>query len=121
MKIVEDTVVQETLEWAKGELEALNKRKRKLSVKSALVKEYLRTFINNPTAGNYVLMSCGRADEMKRKEETQPKLIKCSHCGGMFEVLYKSSNFVCAHCYIGFGNMPEVKWAKDETEAQDDK
>ena len=66
-----DKVVQETLEWAKGELEELNKRKRKLSVKTALVKEYLRTFINNPTTENYVLMCYGRANEMKRKEEME--------------------------------------------------
>ena len=69
VKLVADNDVLQAKEEAKKALEKLNK-KRKMSTKDKLCREYLRTFVNNPTSINYVLMSCGRADQMKRKEET---------------------------------------------------
>lgn len=48
--LVDEKNIQETLEWAKTQLEALIKIK-KHTTKNALTKEYIRTFINNPTEG----------------------------------------------------------------------
>ena len=70
IKLVENETVQETLEAAKNALQGLMNKRRK-SVRDKLVIEYLRTFINNPTSANCLLLTCGRADEMIRKEEMQ--------------------------------------------------
>ena len=66
--IDEPEVLRRTVEDAKAALDCL-KNKKKKSRADLLSIEYLRTFINNPTRLNYILLSCGRADEMKRKEE----------------------------------------------------
>ena len=66
--LVDQEVIEAFLACSKTELEGLKKKKRKTKT-DFLVIEYLKTFIMNPTPMNYILISCGRADEMKRKEE----------------------------------------------------
>ena len=66
--IVEPEIVKQAVISAKDALQYLKDKKKKSRV-DFLLMEYLRTFINNPTRLNYILLSCGRADEMKRKEE----------------------------------------------------
>ena len=66
--LVDEGLLENAVEAAKKELERLNNKKRKTRL-DHLCREYLRTFTGNPTPLNYILMSCGRADEMKRKEE----------------------------------------------------
>lgn len=66
--LVDQEALERFVKDAKEELEYLRNKKRKTRP-DFLSMEYLRTFINNPTPVNYILLSCGRADEMKRKEE----------------------------------------------------
>lgn len=66
--LVDPEVLRQAVINAEDALKYL-KEKKKNSKADFLIMEYLRTFINNPTPVNYILLSCGRADEMKRKEE----------------------------------------------------
>ena len=68
--LVKDEALKKGIEEAKNELQRLMNKRRK-TIKDKLVIEYLRTFIDNPTPVNCLLLECGRADEMKRKEETE--------------------------------------------------
>lgn len=68
--LVTEELLNQVIEWIKAEIEHLKKKKRK-SKADLLLLEYAKTFLNNPTPVNYILMSCGRADEMKRKEEIE--------------------------------------------------
>ena len=42
--------------------------------------------------------------------------IKCEHCGEMVDKLYKSSNWICVDCLIGFLGSFAIRYAKDEVE-----
>lgn len=66
--LVEENTMAHGVKEAKQELQRL-REKKKLTKDDKLIIEYLKTFIGNPTPMNYILLSCGRADEMRRKEE----------------------------------------------------
>ena len=66
--LVAPDVLKQVVEQAKDALKYLRGKKKPTRL-DRLSMEYLRTFINNPTRLNYILLSCGRAHEMKRKEE----------------------------------------------------
>ena len=68
MPLVEPEALKRTVKDAEEALKLLRSKGKKTN-KDLLLIEYLRTFVNNPTPVNYILMSCGRTDEMKRKEE----------------------------------------------------
>ena len=68
MPLVEPEALKRTVKDAEEALKLLRSKGKKTN-KDLLLIEYLRTFINNPTRLNYILLSCGRAHEMKRKEE----------------------------------------------------
>ncbi len=66
--LVEEGLLEKAKEEAIVMLAQLQKKHRKTN-KDRLMIEYLKTFIGNPIPVNYVLLTCGRADEMKRKGE----------------------------------------------------
>lgn len=68
LPLVDPEVLKRTVKDAEEYLKLLRGKGKKTN-KDRLSIEYLRTFVNNPTPVNYILMSCGRTDEMKRKEE----------------------------------------------------
>lgn len=58
VSLVEEGLLEKAVEEAKAMLEKKSTKK--------LMKEYLKTFIGNPTPFNYICFTCGRAEEMKR-------------------------------------------------------
>lgn len=66
--LVDSEVLRQAVINAEDALKYLKEKKKK-SRADFLSMEYLKTFIGNLTPVNYILLSCGRADEMKRKEE----------------------------------------------------
>lgn len=68
LPLVDPEALKRTVKDAEEALKLLRSKGKKTN-KDLLSIEYLRTFVNNPTPVNYILMSCGRTDEMKRKEE----------------------------------------------------
>lgn len=66
--LVKPEVLKQAVAHAQSAFKYLKEKKKK-SKADYLSMEYLKTFIGNPTPVNYVLLSCGRAYEMKRKEE----------------------------------------------------
>lgn len=72
IELVAPEALKKMIEDAEEALKFL-RDKRKKTKNDLLSIEYLRTFVNNPTPVNYIFLTCGRTDEMRRKEEEEVK------------------------------------------------
>jgi phage host-nuclease inhibitor protein Gam len=71
VSLVNEEYAAQLLKDATNELAVLNEKikKSRLTNKDKLMREYLRTFVANPSPVNMILLMSGRLEDMKRINE----------------------------------------------------